>query len=733
MNRHALNACNDAPPAAGLADPTRRAFLKTSAVAGGGLLIALSLPSCGRGPRGLAGGPDVPVQPNAWLRIDTDGSIVFLSGRSEMGQGVYTALPTIIAEELEVPVELIRVEAAPAGDLYTNELLGVQVTGASTSVREAWEKLRRAGAEARIRLTQAAADEWGVEAATLRAENGAIISADGESLTYGQLASAAAALPVPEKVPLKPADEFTQIGKDRRRLDTPAKVDGSAGFGIDIRLPGMLYGALAQSSVLGGQVASFDAAVAEGMSGVRQVVQTTNGVVVLADTWWQAKQARDALPIEWSPGANANLDNAAIRARLKNALETRAAEAQVAREDGDADAALSRARRRIEAIYELPLLAHATLEPQNCTAQFVDGDVHVYVPTQVQQSAQAAAAAAAGLPPERAHVHTTFLGGGFGRRLESDFVPDAVEAARAAGAPVKLLWSREDDTTHDYYRPPAYDRCTAGFGPDGSLVAWKFEICSPSITSRWAPAVLESMIDPFAIEAAANYPYDVPNVHVAYLQEEIGINVGYWRSVSHATNCFVAESFMDELAHVAGRDPYEFRRALLERQPESRWLGVLERAAERAGWGKAAASRHQGIALMEGYGTYMAQVAEIEMRGGKAIVHKVVCAADCGQMINPSIVTAQIQSGIIFGLSAALWGEITLEGGRVVQQNYDTFRILRMNEVPEIDVMLVDSDAEPGGMGEPSTALVAPAVANALFAATGQRLRSLPLERHGYA
>jgi len=377
----------------------------------------------------------------------------------------------------------------------------------------------------------------------------------------------------------------------------------------------------------------------------------------------------------------------------------------------------------------LPLLAHATMEPQNCTAEFVGDELHVYAPTQVQLVAQATAAAAAGLPLEKVHIHTTLLGGGFGRRLEVDFIPAAVIAAKKIGKPVQVIWDREDDMTHDVYRPPAYDLCSAGFDRNGNLSAWRLDLVGPSITARWAPAVVEQTVDPFAIEAAANYPYAVPNVQVRFLRHEIGIDVGYWRSVSHATNCFVAESFMDELAAFKGTDPYKFRHELLGDKP--RWRHVLEQAAERAGWGKAPAGHFQGIALMEGYNTYMAQVAEVSVSNGSLKVHRITCVADCGQVVNPGIVEAQIQGSIIFGLSAALWGEINIKGGQVQEKNFDTMRILRSSEIPALDIHVVASDLDPGGMGEPGTALVAPAVCNAIFAATGKRLRSLPISKHG--
>jgi isoquinoline 1-oxidoreductase subunit beta len=713
---------------------TRREFLKTSAAAGGGLLIGLQLPGCAQRPEAAALTlPTAPVQPNAWLRIGTDGSITFLSDKSEMGQGVYTSLPTLIAEELEVPVDSIRVEAAPAGAAYTNTLLGVQVTGGSTSVREGWDKLRKAGAEARQRLTAAAAEHWGVAASELRAENGAIVRGDGARLTYGELATAAAALPVPADVTVKKASGFSQIGKARTRFDTASKINGTAAYGIDQRFPNMLFGALAQCPVLGGKVRAFTDERARAMPGIRRVVQTQSGVVVLADSWWQARQARDALEIEWDLGPSAGVSNATISAGLANALATRSGEAKVARESGDTNAALAAAPSKIEAVYELPLLAHATLEPQNCTVVPEGDTLHIYAPTQVQQAAQAVAAAAAGIAPERVLIHTTLLGGGFGRRLEVDFIPAAVESALAANAPVKLLWTREDDTTHDYYRPPYRHRCSAALGAGGAIGAWKFEICGPSITSRWAPAAVANAIDPFVLEAATNYPYDADNVLVTYLQHEIGIDVGYLRSVSHATNCFAAECFMDELAHAAGQDPVAFRLARLAGQAEPRWRRVLERGAERAGWGRAPAGRSQGVALMEGYGTYIALFAEISLENDKVRVHKISGAADIGQMVNPSIVDAQVRGGIHFGLSQTLWGEITIEGGAVQQKSFDSYRLLRINEAPELDVEIIANGEAPGGIGEPTTALVAPALYNAIYAATGRRLRSLPLSRHGLA
>jgi CO/xanthine dehydrogenase Mo-binding subunit len=706
-------------------DPGRREFLKVTALAGGGLVLGFSLPGCGRRkPAGHAAGG----APNAWLRIGADNRITVLVDRSEMGQGVYTALPMLLAEELEVPLAAIEVEAAPPAEVYFNRHIGAQVTGGSTSVRDAWDRLRQAGASARVMLVQAAAAHWDVDAAQCHVDGGGrILNAGGEVLTYGEVAAAASELPVPKDVPLKAPAEFTLIGTRAPRTDTPGKVDGTARFGIDVQLPGMLHAALAQCPVLGGSVRSVDATAAEAMPGVRRVLTSAGAVVVVADHYWQARQARDALSITWDEGASAGLDSQRIAATLAGAVAPGSGIA--VRSDGDAAAALKSGHKVVRAVYRLPLLAHATLEPMNCTADVRADRCDLYVGTQVQGIAQATAAAAAGLQPSQVRVHTTLLGGGFGRRLEVDFIPAAVEASKALGLPVKVIWTREDDMTHDTYRPAAHDVVAGALDTEGRLVAWQFHLVGPSVTARMFPGALAdpAVADPFAVEAAQNFPYDVPNVAVDYRRQEIGLDVGYWRSVSHALNCFVAESFMDELAHAAGTDPFEFRRALLGRQP--RFKRVLEEAAAMAGWGRAPAGRHQGIALMEGYGTYLAQVAEVSVTGDALRVHRVVCAVDCGRMVNPAIVESQIESGIVYGLTAALWGEITLERGRVRETNFDRYRLMRMNEAPLIEVKLLDSTEAPGGAGEPSTAVVAPAVCNAIFAATGRRLRDLPIGR----
>jgi isoquinoline 1-oxidoreductase beta subunit len=704
----------------------RRDFLKHTALLSGGLVIGLSLPGCGKR-EGTASGEQKTLDFNAWLKVGTDNTITFLCDRSEMGQGVYTSLTMLIAEELGVALNRIKVEFAPAAAAYTNNLLGTQITGGSTSVRDAWEKLRTAGAQARSMLVSAAAKEWRVSPQNCRVDNGTIVSPHGKKVTYGEVAEAASKLPVPEKVTLKDPDAFKIIGTSARRLDTPLKVDGSAEYGIDVKLPDMLYAALAQPPVLKGKVKSVDDSAAKTMPGYKATVQTSSGIVVVADSWYRARKARDALKIEWDNGPNASLNDAAILRGLQKASSSGAA--KVARKDGDADAAMKSAARVFRSEYTLPMLAHATLEPQNCTADVRDGKCDIYAPTQIQLVAQATAAQAAGLKPEQVNVHTTFLGGGFGRRLDVDFIPAAVEASKAVGKPVKLVWTREDDTTHDTYRPPAYDTIAAAFDGEGRFTALKLHLVGPSITARMFPSVVEKNIDPFAIEAAVNYPYDVPNVQVDYVQHEIGIDVGYLRSVSHALNCFVVESFMDELAFDRKKDPVEFRMGLLEKQP--RYREVLKLATREAGYGSPPKGRFHGVALMEGYGTYMAQVAEISVGSdGKVKVHRIVCATDCGQTVNPDTVMAQVEGSIVFGLSAALWGEINVQNGRVQQTNFNTYRLLRMNEMPRIDTYIVQSHEPPGGIGEPAVALVAPAVCNAIYAATGRRLRSLPVSRH---
>ena len=716
-------------------DRERRSFLKQTVAAGSGLLLALTLPDISAGSQVLRAATANAGQINAWIRIGRDDSITLIMDRSEMGQGVYTALAMLLAEELEVDLSKVQLMAAPVGEAYVNALNAGQVTGTSNSVQDAWGKLRQAGAQARVMLISAAAQLWHVNPADCRAEQGRVSSTSGKSASYGELAAVAAKLPVPSDVALKGPAQFRLIGKPLARLDTAGKVDGSAEFGLDVKLPGMLYAVIALSPTPGGKVLSVESSAAIARPGVRRIVNTDSGVVVVAEHFWQARKARDSLQIKWDAGSNATLDTRQIWATLDRAAANPGAtalsrdEVSSALKTGAVPEALKKAAHTISAVYRLPLLAHATMEPMNCTADVKADRCDIYVGTQVQQMTQAAAAAAAGLKPEQVSVHTTLLGGGFGRRLEVDFIPAAVTASKAVGAPVKLIWTREDDMTHDYFRPPAREAVTAGLDDKGRLLAWALHITSPSITARFDP----TNTNPFdsVIEYVQNFPYTVPHFDLRYVRREIGIDVGYLRSVSHAPNCFAIESSIDELAAAAGRNPLDFRLDLLAGKP--RHTRVLELVAERSGWGKAPDGRYQGIAFMEGYTACISQVAEISIETGRLRVHKITCVIDCGQTVNPRIVESQLESGIVFGLSAALWGEITFHEGRAQQQNFHQYRVLRLNETPAIDVHVIPSEAPPGGIGETGVPPVAPALCNAIFAATGKRLRSLPLSAHGIA
>jgi isoquinoline 1-oxidoreductase beta subunit len=690
----------------------RRDFLKTSA----GLTLGVFLPT-------LAAQADTAGTlhtPNAWVHIADDNTITLLSARSEMGQGVYTSMPMLIAEELNVDIRKIKVEIAPVAPVYTNALLGGQLTGGSTSVREGWEKLRIAGAQVRMMLIAAAAEQWKTDPAKLTAADGKVTGPGGKSATYGQLAAAAAKQPVPEKVTLKDPKDFKIIGKPTKRLDTAGKVNGAAEYGIDVKLPGMVYASLEQCPVIGGNAVSFDASKAKAMPGVIDVVQIRDGVAVVADSYWRAKKAREALTVKWDDGPGARIDNASMKEGIRKASDATIP----IKKTGDASAALSSAAKKLQAEYWSPLLAHATMEPQNFTAHYKDGKCLVIGPAQFQQGTQGNVANAVGLKPEDVTVKTTFLGGGFGRRLEYDFAVQAAEISKAVGKPVKLLWTREDDTTHDFYRPMALHRMAGGLDASGKPVALTLQLTSQSVTQR-AFGLPKGTLDPFMAEAAV-VGYDIPNMTAELIEHDSGLRVGYWRSVSHALNAFANESFIDEMAHAAGKDPYQFRLSLLDKQP--RFAQVLKLAAEKSGWGKPLPKGHyRGIALMEGYDTYMAQVAEISVKDNAIKVHHIWAVADLGRMVNPDTVEAQIQSSIAFGLSSTLGAEITLDKGRVQQTNFHNYPILRMNEMPKVDVTLVPSTEKPGGIGEPATALVGPAVANALFAATGKRLRKLPL------
>ncbi len=699
---------------------TRREFLQAASAAGATLVIGFTLPGCA-GP-GAPAGP--PLEPNAWLKIGTDESILVIVDRSEMGQGIATALPMLLAEELEADWSKIQIEFAPADPVYNHRLFGMQATGGSASIRAAWTPLRQAGAAAREVLIAAAAQTWDVDPSACRAENGAVTHAGGRRLTYGRLVATARTLPVPTDPPLKEPKDWKILGTRVPRLDTPPKVDGSAQFGLDVTVPGMLVAVVARCPVFGGTVASFDAAQAKAVPGVRHVVQISSGIAVVADGYWPAKTGRDALAVTWDEGANAAVSSASIGRLFAQRAGRAGAQA---RHDGNPDRAMSGAASRLDAVYETPFLAHATMEPMNCTAHVRPDGVDIWAPTQFQGGVHQIGAAIADVPPEHVKVHTTYLGGGFGRRFELDFIQEAVETSKAVGAPVKLVWSREDDTRHDFYRPGSYHRLRAGLDTSGRPAAWTHRVVAPSIMARVFPDTVQNGLDGEAVEGAIEMPYGIPNVHVDYVLTDTGIPVGFWRSVNHSYNAFAVEGFIDELAHAAGRDPYEYRRGLLGNAP--RYRRVLELAATQAGWGSPLpAGVFRGIAVHKSFEAYVSQVAEVSVTGdGTVRVHRVVCAVDCGPVVNPDTVEAQMQSGIVYGLTAALYGEIGIERGRVVQGNFHDYPMLRMAEMPRVEVHIVPSTDSQGGVGEPGTPPIAPAVCNAIFAATGTRIRKLPI------
>ena len=701
--------------------PSRRTFLKGTAAVSGGLSVGFVLPMSAK--EALAAGTI--HTPTAWVHIADNNEITIISARSEMGQGVYTAMPMLVAEELGVDVRKVKVTIGSANPAYANMALGAQITGGSTSVREGWDRLRVAGAQVREMLVSAAAAKWKVDASTLSAANGMVTGPGGKKASYGSLAAAAAKLEAPKTPKLKDPKDFTIVGKRIPRLDTPMKTNGKAEFGIDVKLPGMVYASLEQCPVIGGKVKSFDGAKAKGMPGVVDVVSIGDGVAVVADTYWHAKKAREAVTVVWDEGAGATLSSASIMAGMRKA-STEGKVIPIQKPIGNLADGMKAAAKTHKAEYTLAHQAHAPLEPMNFTANWKNGKVHLIGPTQFQQGALGAVAATLGIKPEDVTLKTTFLGGGFGRRIELDFIVQAAAISKAVGKPVKLLWSREDDMTHDFYRPAALNQLEAGLDKDGMPVAVHHKVTSQSVTQR-AFGLPKDTLDPFMAEAAVA-PYAVPNTQHDLVINDTGHRVGYWRAVSHNMNCFANESFMDELAKLAGKDPVEYRMALLKDKP--RYANVLKLAAEKSGWGSPApAGRARGVALMEGYDTYMAQVAEVSMVNGEVKVHKVTVAVDLGRMVNPDIVEAQLQSSINFGMAAALFHQITLDKGRVQQTNFGDFPVPRMNDSPQIDMHIVQSTEKPGGIGEPGTAVIGPAIANAVAALTGKRVRSMPMTK----
>jgi CO/xanthine dehydrogenase Mo-binding subunit len=692
----------------------RRDFIKVGALASTGLLLGV------RVPERKGGGRAAPFAPNVFLRIDPGGDVTILVARSDMGQGVRTALPMIVADELDADWSRVRVEQADGHpDRY-----GRMMTVGSSSVRGgAWLPLRRAGAAAREMLVAAAAARWQVPASELRTENGRVLHAGSRrSAGYGELAEAAAALQVPAQPRLKDPSQFKLIGTARPQLDTKDKITGRAFYGTDIRVPGLLFATVVHPPVYGGTVRSFDDTRARAVAGVRHVVQVSQGVAVVADNTWAALQGARALQVTWDNGAFA-MSTPEIFAEFARLADGPAAGA---RGDGDAGAALAGAARRVEATYEAPYLAHATMEPMNCTADVRRDRCEVWAPTQNPQGTQSVSARLTGLPVDAVTVHVTHLGCGWGRRSRTDFVEDAVETSMKVGAPVQVLWTREEDMQHDFYRPAAYLRLVGGLDAAGRATALHARVVAQGISGGNRP------VDGPAVAGIADMHYAIPNVRVEYARAQLAVPVGYWRSVGPSQNTFVLESFIDEMAHAAERDPFEFRREMLSGNPRLRH--VLEVAAEQSGWGKPLpAGRARGIAVVEDKGGLVAQVAEVSIQNGRVRVHRVTCAADCGQIIHPGIVEAQLTGSVIAGLTAALYGEITIEKGRAKQGNFNDYRMLRLGESPTIDVHVVKNHEEPGGVGEPAVPPIAPAVANAIFALTGKRIRRLPIRLDGVA
>jgi isoquinoline 1-oxidoreductase beta subunit len=700
----------------------RRSFLQVSAAAGGGLLVGAYLPSWTGADVVAAAGS---FEPNVWIRIDADDSVRVMLTMLEMGQGVMTSMPMLVAEELDVDWNTIKTEWAGADPRYGNPNFGgQQLTAGSNSVRGMWKVLREAGATARVMLVAAAAQTWGVPASACSTDKGQVVhQASGRRLGYGALVDTAATLPVPSSVTLKEPKDFTLLGQSLARLDIPAKVNGSAVFGLDVTLPGLRTARVVRCPVFGGTVASFNAEKAKAVPGVTDVVQISTGVAVVADGYWAASRGVEALEVQWNEGPLAGLTSEQIMASYR-ALARQTG--KIARNDGDADAALQGRARTVEREFEGPFLAHATMEPMNCTADVRADRCDVYVPTQGQTVSQQAAMAASGLPADKVTIHVTYMGGGFGRRGEGDFVTDAVETSKAVGAPVKVVWSREDDTQHDFYRPISYARMWGAVDATGRPTVFKQHTVQQSLMQRIG-GLPPNGVDFIALDGSVNLPYAIPNVRVEYTEGDPGVPFGFWRSVGASFQGFAVEAFIDELASMAGKDPFEFRRDLLGGAP--RHKAVLELAAEKAGWGTPLpAGRARGIAVMDAFGSYLAQVTEVSVDARGAVrVHRVVCAVDTGWVINPDTIEAQMEGGIVYGLTAALHGAITIKDGRVEQRHFGDYPVMRHAEMPAIETYIVESTDIPGGIGEPSTALAAGSLVNAVHAATGKRIYTLPI------
>jgi isoquinoline 1-oxidoreductase beta subunit len=694
----------------------RRSFIKSSAIVPTCLVIGFNAAS----EIAIAADATVPVAP--WLRIAPDNSVTIINARSEMGQDTYTTMAMLIAEELEYPLGKVKIEIASTNPThYINALLGGQITGGSTSVREAWTKLRTVGATAREQLKAAAAKKWNVSPADVTASNGVLTSGKNRA-TYGEIAIAAANMPLTTAPALKAQADFKLIGKRFPRLDTPAKVNGTAVYGIDVREPNMLVASLAQSPVIGGKPKNVDSSAAKSVPGVEAIVQISDGVAVLAKDFYVAKKARDLLKIEWDNGDTTAIDSmAAIESGIRNASKKDGA---IILAKGNANP-LDGVAKTFTAEYNLPYQAHATLEPINCAASVQNGECNVWGPIQFQQGATGAAMAASGLPEANVHIHTTFLGGGYGRKLELDFIRQAVEISKATGKTVRLQWTREDDMTHDFYRPASLNQVSAGVDANGKLTGLYSKMTSQSVTARAFPPFVVNGNDPFMGEGSANITYNISNLKVENVIHDSGVRVGYWRAVSNNLNSFAVESMIDEVATGTKQDPVAFRMSLLDNHPRAQ--KVLSTAAKKAGWGQPRSNgRFLGVAQSEAYGAYIAIVAEISMRDKKPVVHRLTAVVDPGVAIRPDQIKAQIESGMLLGLSSSLKTAITFKNGAVEQKNFDTYPMLRMSEVPQLDVTIIEGGGAPSGMGEVGVALVAPAIGNAIAAATGERIRTLP-------
>ena len=699
---------------------TRRSFLQASTT--GSLTLGFSLPLALNARAATAD----TFAPNAFLRIGSDNSVTVICGSVDMGQGVLTAIPMLVSEELDADWQTVHVEQSPADKAYNNPLFGMQATGGSTTVRAFWEPMRKAGAAARQMLVAAAAAQWGVPAGECRTEAGRVLHSSGKALRYGDLVAAASALPVPDAPVLKDAKDFRILGKPTNRLDTPAKIDGSAKFGIDASLPGMLVAVMARAPAAGAKPTAMNEAAARAVNGVKNVITLPSGVAVLATGYWAAKKGRDALAVQWDLGAAADLSTAKVHGMLSEGIANATA---VAKSTGNTSTGAAAAKRKLQATYEAPYLAHACMEPMNCTAWVKPDSVELWVGTQSQGPSQGILAQVAAVSPGNVKVNTMMLGGGFGRRFAPDFTIDATLLSKISGAPVKLIYTREDDMAAGYYRPAAMARFEAGLDAKGKATLFKADVSSPSIMAASGfMKIPDNGVDAMAMEGIADHPYDIPHMRLAYGRQEPGPQVWFWRSVGHSQNAFFIESFIDEMAAAAKLDPLQFRLSLLDKHP--RFQGVLRLAAAKAGWGKAPPKgRHRGIAVAESFGSYVAEVAEVSVdKDGTPHVHRVVAAVDCGMTVNPQTIARQIEGAIVYGLTAALYGRITHKDGRVEQGNFDTYPLLRMSEMPKVEVHILPSTEKPGGIGEPGTPPIAPAVANAIFAATGKRIRNLPID-----